>query len=94
MTMTLEQMADELQAIIDGERPRLNKTEMREYVSDLRRIAQPAERVVEGLPFTDAAIDRLQDVMAAHGFTVPVRVISDAFRTAQHVLTATQQADR
>lgn len=42
--MTLEQMADELQAIIDGERPRLNKTEMREYVRDLRAAAQPAER--------------------------------------------------
>ncbi|WP_395119680.1 hypothetical protein ACFCQI_01820 [Rhodanobacter sp. FW102-FHT14D06] len=35
---TLAQMADDLQAIIDGERPRLNKTEMRDYVLDLRTV--------------------------------------------------------
>jgi hypothetical protein len=40
-------MADELQTIIDGERPRLNKTEMREYVRDLRA-AHPAAPV--GVP--------------------------------------------
>lgn len=45
--MTLLELADDLQAIIDGERPRLNKTEMREYVSNLRHLAQPAERVVD-----------------------------------------------
>ena len=50
MTMTLVQMADELLAIIEGERPRLNKTEMREYVRDLfaanaAHLTQPAQSV-------------------------------------------------
>lgn len=40
-TLALEQMADDLQAIIDGERPRLNKTEMRECARGLRAAAQP-----------------------------------------------------
>lgn len=47
--MTLLELADDLQAIIDGERPRLNKTEMREYVSNLRHLAQPAERAPDGI---------------------------------------------
>lgn len=34
------------------------------------------------LPHTTPVIDKLQDVMATHGFAVPVRVISDALRTA------------
>ena len=50
MTMTLVQMADELLAIIEGDRPRLNKTEMREYVRDLlaanaAHLTQPAQSV-------------------------------------------------
>jgi len=42
------------------------------------------------LTFTDATIDKLQDVMAVHGFTVPVRVISDAFRTAIYAAAPTE----
>lgn len=34
------------------------------------------------LPHTTPVIDKIQDVMATHGFAVPVRVISDAFQTA------------
>lgn len=45
-TMTLIELADELQAIIDGERPRLNKTEMRDYMAVLR--APPAQTVDVG----------------------------------------------
>lgn len=46
--------------------------------------APPAQGVDLGqfLPHTTPVIDKLQDVMATHGFAVPVRVISDAFRTA------------
>jgi len=46
--------------------------------------APPAQGVDLGqfLPHTTPVIDKLQDVMATHGIAVPVRVISDAFRTA------------
>jgi hypothetical protein len=38
----------------------------------------------KSLVFNDATIDKLQEVMAVHRFVVPVRVISDAFRTAMY----------
>lgn len=46
--------------------------------------APPAQGIDLGqfLPHTTPVIDKRQDVMATHGFAVPVRVISDAFRTA------------
>lgn len=37
--MEIRDLADELQAILDGERPRLNKAEMREYLECLRAFA-------------------------------------------------------
>lgn len=51
------------------------------------RAEQAEQRVAKGLQFTDATIDKLQEVMALHGFAVPVRVISDAFRTARYAAT-------
>ncbi len=47
-------------------------------------LEQPAQGIDLGqfLPHTTPVIDKLQDVMATHGFAVPVRVISDAFRNA------------
>lgn len=48
--------------------------------------AQPRAVSENCLPFTNEVIDKMQDVMADHGFTVPVRVISDAFRTTLVVL--------
>ena len=45
--MTLEHMADDLQAIIDGERPRLNKSEMCDYVRDLRAHLSKSAQAVD-----------------------------------------------
>jgi len=50
---------------------------------ELRTTPAPAAGADGGLPFTDAVINKMQDVMAVHGFAVPVRVISDAYRTTK-----------
>lgn len=42
--MTLKAIAEELQAIIDGERPRLSKTEMRDYVRELLAASEHAQK--------------------------------------------------
>lgn len=62
MTMTLVQMADELLAIIEGERPRLNKTEMREYVRDL--LAANATHLTQ--PAQSVDIEAIREVIESH----------------------------
>jgi hypothetical protein len=56
------------------------------------RAASPAGVPDNCLPFTNEVIDKMQDVMADHGFTVPVRVISDAFNTTRVALRSAASA--
>lgn len=48
--MSLEQMAQDLQDIIDGERPRLNKTEMRDYIRSLQAAIESRKGGVSDAP--------------------------------------------
>lgn len=72
--------------LLDGENAwaRGSHQQIQDFLADLRALTEGSGRVTDALPFTDATIDKLQDVMAFHGFAVPVRVISDAFRTAMY----------
>lgn len=65
---------------------------MLQCAAELERALTAAGAAPEGLPFTDAVIDKMQDVMAVHGFTVPVRVISDAFRTTMYAVAPNPDA--
>ena len=51
------------------------------HASSMSTPAAPGIDLTNCLQHTHAVIDKMQDVMAVHGFAVPVRVISDAFRT-------------
>lgn len=54
-------------------------------VAEIKECTNPPAQVidlVQFLPHTTPVIDKLQDVIATHGFAVPARVISDAFRSA------------